>query len=53
MINIADVIAQDGTAYRISLDDGIIVVTDLTTDTMVRPICSTEELAAALIESGK
>ena len=49
----ADVTAQDGTTYRISLNDGIIVVTDLTTDTMVRPICSTEELAAALVESSK
>ena len=49
----ADVTAQDGTTYRISLDDGIIVVTDLTTDIMVRPICSTEELAATLVESSK
>lgn len=47
----ADVTAEDGTTYRISLDDGIIVVTDLAADTMMQPVCSTEELAATLVES--
>ena len=47
----ADVTAKDGTTCRISLDDGVIVVTDLDTNAMMQPIFSTEELAATLVES--
>lgn len=47
----ADVTAENGTTYRISLDNGVIVVTDLDADTTMQPVCSTEELAATLVES--